>query len=40
MVMMILSHYQLVFFSDSRAAFVLGAQNVLSIRNGIQQLGK
>ena len=40
MVMIILSHYQRVFFSDGRAAFVLGAQNVLSIRNGIQQLGK
>jgi len=39
MVMVILSHYDRLFLSVA-AAFDLGSQNVLGIRNGIQQLGK
>ena len=42
MVMVILGHYHRLFFRDGgvAAALVLGAQNFLGIRNGIQQLGK
>ncbi len=42
MVMVILSHYDRLFFRDTGVgrAFVLGSQNVLSIRNRVQQLGK
>jgi hypothetical protein len=42
MVVVIFSHYHRLFFRHSSviAALVLGAQHLLSIRNGIQQLGK
>ena len=42
MVMMILSHYHRLLLSRGfvSGAFVLSAQDVLSIGNGIQQLGK
>ncbi len=42
MMMVILSHYDRLFFSDRgvTATFDLGSQNVLSIRNGVQQLSK
>ena len=39
MVMVILSHYDRLFLNVA-TAFDLGSQNVLGIRNGIQQLGK
>ena len=39
MVMIILSHYDRLFLNVA-TAFDLGSQNVLGIRNGIQQLGK
>ena len=39
MVMVILSHYDRLLFRIA-AAFDLGSQNVLRIRNGIQQFGK
>jgi hypothetical protein len=41
-VMVILSHYDRLFFRDGGVggAFILGSQNVLCIRNGIQQLGE
>ena len=40
-VMMIFSNYHRIFFRDGGiGAFVLGAQNIFCIRNGIQQLGK
>jgi hypothetical protein len=42
MVMVILSHYDRLFFRDGGVggAFILGSQNLLCIRNGIQQIGK
>lgn len=41
MVMIILSHYNRPLFNHSSiTALVLGAQNLLRIRDGIQQLGK
>jgi len=42
MVMVVFSNYHGLFFRDGRVggAFVLGSQNLLCIRNGIQQLGK
>ena len=39
MVMVILSHYDRLFLTVA-TAFDLGSQNLLGIRNGIQQLGK
>lgn len=39
MVMVILSHYDRLFLNVA-TTFDLGSQNVLGIRNGIQQLGK
>ena len=39
MVMVILSHYDRLFFNVA-TTFDLGSQNVLCVRNGIQQLGK
>ena len=39
MVMIILSHYDRLFLNVA-TAFDLGSQNVLGIRNGIQQLAK
>ena len=39
MMMVILSHYDRLFLTVA-TAFDLGSQNVLGIRNGIQQLGK
>ena len=39
MVMIILSHYDRLFLNVA-TAFDLGSQNVLGIRNGIQQLGE
>ena len=39
MVMVILSHYDRLFLNVA-TAFDLGSQNILGIRNGIQQLGK
>ena len=39
MVMVILSRYNRLFLNVA-TAFDLGSQNVLGIRNGIQQLGK
>jgi len=39
MVMIILSHYDRLFLNVA-TAFGLGSQNVLGIRNGIQQIGK
>ena len=39
MVMVILSHCDRLFLNVA-TAFDLGSQNVLGIRNGIQQLGK
>ena len=38
-VMVVLSNDHRLLFGDA-GAFVLGSQNVLCIRNGIQQLGK
>ena len=41
MVMVVLSRFHGLFFDAGRfAALVLGAQNLLSIRNGLEQLGK
>ena len=42
MVVVVLSHDHRLFFRHGSvgAALVLGAQNLLGIRNGIQQLGK
>ena len=41
MMVMILRHYNGLFFNHSSVtALVLGAQNLLGIGNGIQQLGK
>ena len=39
MMVMILRHYNGLFF-DSGVALVLSAENLLGIRNGVQQLGK
>ena len=42
MMVIILGHYHRLVFRDGTvsAAIILGAQNVLSIRNGIQQLSE
>ena len=41
-VMVIFSHHDRLFFRPSNVAatLVLGAQNILGIRDGVQQLGK
>ena len=40
MVMVILSHFHQLFFSGVAAALVLSLQDLLGIRNGVQQLCK